>query len=198
MLARAHPVVLIAIVAGAACPLPTRADVYTWTDKAGVTNISNLPPPEGVRTVSVTRAAPKDPAREAAFREAAREAEMRALNERVQQLQAEIEQARREPAPAPVVPQSQHAPAPPVPYVIVVSPPAPTYPQQVAGCDYAWGNCGLGFWPGFYPPSVVVVRDRPFRHHRPIHHGNARPIGGLGIPPAVHSAPGRAFGGSRK
>jgi len=56
-----------------------QADIYTWTDKNGVVNVSNLPPPEGVRPTRVTHEAPKDPAREAAAREAAHLAELRAL-----------------------------------------------------------------------------------------------------------------------
>ena len=130
MFRRSHAAVMVTIVAGMLYPLSVHADMYVWTDKAGVTNISNLPPPEGMRIVSVTHSAPKDPAQEAAFREAARQAEMRALNERVQQLQAAVEQARREP-PAPIVVQQAPAP-PPAPYIVVVSPPpAPAYPQPV-------------------------------------------------------------------
>jgi Domain of unknown function (DUF4124) len=168
------------IVAGMLYPPSVRADVYTWVDAGGVTNVSNLPPPESVRTSSVTRAAPKDPAREAALREAAREAEMRALNERVQQLQAEVEQSRREAQQLVSTPPIQYAPAPAAPYVIVVSPPPPASPQPSSGCDYSWGNswgnCGFGFWPGFYPSSVVVLRDRHFRHHHhPIHFGRHDP-----------------------
>ena len=164
---------LVGIVAGVSYPPLARADVYTWVDGSGVTNVSNLPPPEGIRVSNVTRAAPKDPAREAALREAARESEMRALDERVRQLQAEVEQSRRENPPPQAFsspPPMHHAPAPAAPYVIVVSPPPPTYPQPSGGCDYAWGNCGFGFWPGFYPTSVVVPRDRHFRHHRHPHH----------------------------
>lgn len=171
--------VLAAILAGSLDALTARADIYVWTDAAGVTNVSNLPPPEGVRTSNVTRAAPKDPAREAALREAARESEMRALNERVQQLQAEVEQSRREtPPPAAFVspPPMHHAPAPAAPYVIVVSPPPPAYPQPLSGCDYSWGNCGFGFWPGLYPTSVVVLRDRHVRHHHHPHHHHHRPV----------------------
>ena len=182
MLRRAHLAVRVAIVAGTLFPLSARPDVYVWIDTAGVRNVSNLPPPEGVRMVSVTRAAPKDPAQEAAFRDAAREAEMRALRERVQQLQAEVEHVRREPSPAVAVLQPQ---APPTPYVIVVSPPpapVPVYAQPAGECAYPWNNCGFGFWPGFFPASVVVVRDRHFRHDRPIHHLPPRLVGGINIP----------------
>ena len=100
MLGRTLLGLLVGIVAGMLYPPLARGDIYTWVDGAGVTNVSNLPPPEGVRTSNVARAAPNDPAREAALREAARESEMRALNERVQQLQAEVEQSRREIATA--------------------------------------------------------------------------------------------------
>ncbi len=176
--------VLVGILAGTLYPSSARSDIYTWIDDSGVTNVSNVVPPEGARALNVTRAAPKDPAREAALREAAREAEMRALNERVQQLQAEVEQSRREAPPSRASvsqPPMQYAPAPPAPYIVVVSPPPPAYPEPASGCDYSWGTCGPGFWPGFYPASVVVLRDRhfrhdPIRHGRPVHHG--RPIHG--------------------
>jgi hypothetical protein len=170
--------------------------MYVWTDRAGVMNISNLPPPDGARMVSVTRAVPRDAAQEAALREAARQAEMRALSERVQQLEAEVQEARRDP-PAPVVAQPAYAPAAPAPYIVVVSQPpapAPTYPQPVAGCDDAWGNCGLGFWPGlyhgYYPTSVVVVRDRHWRHaqHLGTHRPQPRHPGGRTIAPPARTA----------
>lgn len=180
---RVHAVMLVTIVAGTLYPLSARADMYVWIDKAGVTNVSNLSPPDGVRIVSVTRAVPKDPAQDAALREAAREAELRALNDRVQQLQAEVEQVRRDPPPTIVVPQPQPSPPPPAPYVVVVSAPAAPAWQPGAGCDYAWGNCGFGVWPGFYPASIVVVRDRHFRHHRPGHHAQPWHFGGFNAPP---------------
>jgi len=155
---------------------PASADVYTWVDASGVTNVSNLPPPESVKGASVVRSAPKDPIREAQLREAAREAEVRALNERVQQLQADVVRSRQEPAPA--VPPIQIVTPQPAPYVIVVAPPAPAYPEPVAGCNWGWGNCGYGFWPGFYPSGVVVLNDRHShsRHHphRPHPHPHSR------------------------
>jgi Domain of unknown function (DUF4124) len=190
--------VVVGIVAGTLYPASARAEIYTWIDNAGVTNVSNLPPPEGARALNVTRAAPKDPVREAALREAAREAQMRALQEHVQQLQAEIEQSRREAPPSPAFvsqPPIQYSPAQPAPYVIVVSSPPPAYPEPASGCVYSWGNCGLGFWPGAYPASVVVVRDRHFRHGHAIRH--ARPIDHSvrNIPPAIHLPPPVRTGG---
>ena len=166
MIRRAHAAVLVMITAGTLYPLLACADMYVWTDETGMSHISNLPPPPAGRLVSVTRAAPKDPEQDAALRETARQAEMRALNERVQQLEAEIQQAQLEPPPAIITPQPTYAPPQPAPNVIVVSPPpAPSHPQPVVGCEYGWNNCANGFWPGFYPTNVVVLRHVGVRHH---------------------------------
>ena len=70
--------VLLALAAAASVPL-AHADIFTWTDKSGNVNVSNLSPPEDARVTSVTHDPPKDPAREAAILEARRQAEMRAL-----------------------------------------------------------------------------------------------------------------------
>jgi len=141
------------------------ADIFTWTDKSGNVNVSNLPPPEGARVTSVTRDPPKDPAREAAAMEARRQAEVRALAERVQQLQAELE---RRDAPPPVAfmpPPPMPYSAPPPTYIVnVVAAPAPAYGQGDMGCGYSWGDCGFGGWPGFYAPAVIAVRGK--NHHR--------------------------------
>jgi hypothetical protein len=83
-----------------AAAAPAYADMFTWVDKDGVTNISNEPPPEGVRVTKVVRSAPKDAAREAAARDAARMTEMRALRDRVDDLTKEVEQSRASDAAA--------------------------------------------------------------------------------------------------
>ncbi len=97
------------------------ADVYTWVDAAGMVNVSNLDPPEGVRVIKTIRA-PKTTPREEAARDAARQAEVQALAARVQQLQDEVEQARRQP---PVQVEYRAMPAPPgyPPYVDYGPPP---------------------------------------------------------------------------
>ena len=193
--------VLAAILAGSLGALTARADVYVWTDAAGVTNVSNLPPPEGSRRVSVTRTAPRDAAQEAASREAARQAEMRALDERMRQLEADAEQARREAAQALAAAQPRHAPAPAAPPVVVVVAPsaqAPAYAPPMGPCDYTWGNCGWGSWPGFFSPGLVVVSDDRRRshhhshhrpHHRPAHHERPWHAGAITVPPPVHPFP---------
>ena len=190
--------VVAAMLAGSLDALTARADIYVWTDAAGVTNVSNLPPPEGSERVSVTRAAPRDAAQDAAAREAARQAEGRALDERVRQLEAVAEQARRDAAQAIAAAQPRYAPVPaaPPPVVVVVapSPPPPAYPQPAGPCDYGWGNCTWGFWPGFYLPGLVVIddgrdrrRNRP--HDRPAPNDRPWQVGHFTAPPAVHPYP---------
>jgi len=146
-----------------------RADIYTWADASGAINVSNLSPPEGVRVISVARATPEaTAARETAAREAAQRAETQALEERVRQLESEAE-ARRQPptvvyqAPPPMPYWNERAPAP-VQYAVSMAPPA--YTQ---GCDPGWISCGPGWFPGFYPASVVFVRAPGFRR-APIRH----------------------------
>jgi hypothetical protein len=145
---------LRALVAAA----PATADIYTWVDKDGITNVSNLPPPEGARVLRVSRTVPRDPEREAAAREAMRLAEVRALDERLRQVAIELEESRRQPPPPPVVviAPPPYYPPPPAPTIVnVVSPPAPSY---APGCDYGWGDCGFGFWPGYpvvYPSHPI-------------------------------------------
>ena len=180
---------IIAAVAAALGATAAHADIYTWTDKSGLVNVSNLPPPEGARISKVVKETPKDPAREAAARESARQAEVRALNERVQQLQDQVEQARRDVPPPvamiapPMMPAYDNF-APPAPYIVnVVQAPAPAYPAG-GGCAYSWGDCGFGL-SGFYAPSVVVVRGRNPRH------GGGSPQYGTGqiVPPLMPTPP---------
>ena len=140
--------VLLAATMAALAAASAQADIYTWVDKKGVTNVSNLPPPEDARVTNVSRAAPKDPAREAAAREASHQAELRAVNERLAQLQEQFEQTRREPPLAYPPPPPIVVVAPPAPPSIinVMSAPAPSYGSYGSGCDFAFGDCGFGGW----------------------------------------------------
>ena len=152
---------VVAVLAGTLGIACAHADIYTWVDRNGVTNVSNLPPPEGVRLTNVSHAPPRDAAREAAAREASQQAELRILNERLAQLQDQIEQARREPPVAyPPPPMLVVAPQAPASYIVnVLSAPAPSYPQGPAACDYSFGDCGFGVWPGYYyAPGVFPIR----------------------------------------
>jgi hypothetical protein len=150
------------MLAGALGGATARADVYVWVDVAGKTNVSNLAPPEEARVTKVIHSVPRTAAQEEAAREAARRAEIQALNDRVARLQEDLEQQRREaawvPAAYPPPPTIVYA-LPPVPHVDYA--PAPSYVADVApptfACDYPWNNCGFGGlgWP--YAPTVIVT-----------------------------------------
>lgn len=164
------------------------ADIYTWADASGSVNVSNLAPPQGTRVISVTRSSAADAARENAARDAARRAETLALEERVRQLEAEAELAKRQPPPQVVYPA---IPSPPsmsyrvdpaplqVQYTVYSSPPAYTM-----GCDPGWMDCGLGWFPNFYPTGIVFVRAPIFRRFPsvPIRHsfGARQPVRSFG------------------
>jgi hypothetical protein len=115
----------------------------------------------------------------------------------VQQLEVQADHARREATQAiAAAAQRLATPAPAAPpYVIVVAqpPPAPAQPPPMGPCDYAWGNCGWGLWPGFYSPGYVVVNEGRHHHrhpHRPAHHhAPLRDPGYFTAPPAVHPYP---------
>src|SRR3954451_5488950 len=85
-----------------------RADIYTWTDAAGRVNVSNITPPEAARVTHVTRdISPKPDA--AASRDNPQQKEVRALADRVRQLEQELDVAK----------------IPPTAFVPVPTPPAP-------------------------------------------------------------------------
>lgn len=155
---------IAAILAGALGMPLAHADVYTWTDASGRLNVSNIAPPEGVR---VSRVVHEDPSRvwpATPPRDAAREAEMQALTDRVAELQDEVDRAQRQP-PAPVVAYRAVAAAPPVQVTVNVVPPAPATgyaasPAYPPGCDPTVFGC-----PVFGYPLGVVVLKAP-RFHR--------------------------------
>jgi hypothetical protein len=178
--------ILPSILGLLAAASPAGAEIYTWTDASGVVNVSNLAPPEGVAVTRVTPDPPPHvvPPAELA-REAARDAELRALadrekdlelqalSDRVQQLERDVELARAQ-ALAPVV----YAPPPaPVPYVEPSAPPA---------CDPTWGGCGPYWGLPFYPSSVVVVSAPPLRKY---HRSRGGPRFGGGHPMPVTGVP---------
>ncbi len=143
------------------------ADIYTWVDASGNVNLSNRPPPEGARVTNVFREDPAVHASAEAARAAAQREELRALNERVTQLERDLEAARRpEPAPVAYVP----AAPPPAPYASVmaeaiVAPSAPAY----GDCSSPWASCASPGYFGFYPASIVVLSTRGPRRFAPDH-----------------------------
>jgi hypothetical protein len=164
---------LPAIFAGTFGLQLAHADIYTWVDASGTVNVSNLAPPEGARVTRVTHASPPAiTARADAAREAAHQAEVQALAERVRQLEDDADLARR-PAPAPIEYRAV-APPPVIQYIVV--PPTPQYavnpaPPAPIGCDPAGFECGFWGIPGFYPTSVVVLRTSNFRRVHPGRNG---------------------------
>jgi hypothetical protein len=187
-------VVILPLFAGA----PAFADIYTWVEKDGTTHVSNLAPPQDARVLRVSRTAPPDPERDAALREATRQAEVRALDERLRQVSMELEESRRQPPPPPVV---VIAPPPPAYYA---PPPAPTIvnvvtPQGPSGCDYGWGDCGFGLWPYYavtypsYPGNTWFGRGGKHPRKGPMPHSYTTRYNHL-IPPLVPPPPMRHGG----
>lgn len=179
MLTRHLWISLPALLASAMVVLPAYADVYTWVDKSGSINVSNLAPPDGAHVTNVIHASPEEiAAREAAVREAARQAEVQALAERVRQLEGEVHLASLPPPPQV---QYRAAPQPPmVQYMADPTPPVMQYAPYAApaanyGCDASSIDCGswgsYGFYPGFYP-SVILLRVPSFRRPQPHRDGN--------------------------
>ena len=178
----------IVAFAGAFASTAALADIYTWVDASGNLNLSNQEPPKGARITNVVRESPEAKASADAARAAAQREELRALNERVGQLERDLETAKNAPPPPP---PGAYAPAvaalPPtfvaqtivVPSAPAYAPPAPAY----ADCWDAWGSCA---WPGlfgFYPSGVVVL-NAPRRERIPPIHREPHPR-----PPAFPAFP---------
>ena len=101
------------------------ADTYKWTDASGTINVSNMPPPEGARISHLVHETPPPAAAAGdSAREAARQAELRVLSERVRELEAEANFARNA-VPPDLTYARVPAPPPAVQYNVTVLPPAP-------------------------------------------------------------------------
>jgi len=148
-------------IALVAMPAAVMADIYTWIDAAGTKTYSDQPPPKGVQLLSVAReppVKPLTPAEQAAQRDAAQQAQIQALSERLRWLERETQLASR-PPPAPV----QYVPAPPAP------------------CDPRWSDCGTWWSPPFLSAPVAVIRVPQMHHHfRGQHHRMDNHRGGRG------------------
>jgi hypothetical protein len=175
-----HLSLAIGLATAFACT-SAHADIYTWVDASGKVNLSNRAPPEGARVTNVYREDPAVHATAEAARAAAARDELKALNDRVTQLERDLDAANDRPPAAPVV----YAPGPPAPAAYppvivqtIVVPSAPAY----ADCSTPWAGCGS---PGFfgYPGGIVVVSS-PASHR---FDGNRR--GEHMRPPASRPAP---------
>jgi len=193
--ARFFPIVLATLVGLALSVPPARADIYTWTDANGRVNISNLAPPDGVKVTSIVRETPQPLVPMPLAVGSAPQPDLQALNDRLRQLELEVELAKRQTPPT-IVYASATA-QPPVQYAYPPDgAPAPDYGYGNAygyGCDPSWFGCGLGYGyaPFWYLPSIVVVRTSGF-HQRDFGRGRypiANPLPGHG-PGAGRPPPG--------
>jgi len=169
MLIRVLRVVLPIALGGTFGLQHAHADIYTWVDASGSINVSNLAPPDGARVTSILHASTPAAAGDETARDAARQAKTQALEDRVRQLENEVELSRRE-VPPPV--EYRPIPVPPVVQYIIEPPPvlvqhAISEPAPANNwCDPNALNCGLAWAPWFYPGSVVVLRAPTFQHFR--------------------------------
>jgi hypothetical protein len=169
------------------------ADIYTWTDASGSINVSNIAPPDDVHVTKVVHDSPPRPQAAIDAAEAAHQAEVRALNDRVGQLERDADVASRVTSRAPAYPPpGAYPPQPPV-YAATAPTPAIQYsvypPESTAqGCDSSWNDCGNNWLTSpIYAAPFFVVQNNPFRRrpfpgrrfppHTPVNH----PIGGMGV-----------------
>lgn len=158
-------------VLGGLVPSQAAAEIYGWVDASGSVTYSNLPPPKSARVIDTIEETPPPSPQALAAAEAAHQSEMRALNEKVQQLEREMQQARSPSYPVGAAPSY----GPPPSYG---SPPsyAPTASYD-AGCDAAYYDCNLWDGPAYYSIGVPFWgfrpgRDRDRDHDRDgFHHG---------------------------
>jgi Domain of unknown function (DUF4124) len=136
------------------------AEIYGWVDASGDVTYSNLPPPKGSRVFDVIEEAPPaTPAQLQAAADANHQAELHALNSRVQQLERQLQQTR--------------LPPPPAPY------PGFTAPSSAAACDSDYFDCDGWSAPVYYTVGSVGPW-RSFRRGEGHRHGSnsMRPTGG--------------------
>jgi hypothetical protein len=163
-------------------------------------NLSNRAPPEGARVTNVYREDPAVHATADAARAAAARDELKVLNDRVTQLERDLDAANDRPSAAPVV--YAPAPPPPAPYppVIVqtiVVPSAPAY----ADCSTLWAGCGSPGFFGYYPGGIVVVSSSASHrfdgNHRGPHMRTPAPIGPSPLPVGAIPDPVNLFPNAR-
>jgi uncharacterized protein DUF4124 len=170
----AHAMLALALFAA----LPARADIYTWTDAKGSINVSNIAPPEGAHVTKVVHDSPPRPQAAIDAAEAAHQAEVRALNDRVTQLERDADAAARTPARPPPVYASYYAAAPaPAPQVPAIQ--YSVYPPESSaqGCDWNWNDCASNTWwtPPIYTAPFFFIPTTGFRHQRPFPGGHFPP-----------------------
>ncbi|HEV8500526.1 MAG TPA: DUF4124 domain-containing protein [Casimicrobiaceae bacterium] len=160
-----------------------RADIYTWVDASGTLNVSNLAPPSGVHVIDVVvhhDPPPVPPAPPNAALDAARDAELQALNARVEALRDEVDQAHRRLAAQ----ADDWSATPPAqePVYDTGDPSGYGYDtgavtQASVGCDPSWWGCAFGYPYGLYgyPVVIVAANARNVRRGHGVHPAPVRP-----------------------
>lgn len=137
----------VALVLGFASAA-AEAEIYRWVDASGGVTFSDRAPPAGVRVTDVIHV---DPPLPAATVEAAHEAEMRMLTQRVRLLELERDRSERV------------AMAPPPAY----PPPPPAYEScdaSAVDCEGAWD--GAAYLPLYWGGARIRHRAPDFAGHR--------------------------------
>ena len=159
---------LVLALAGVIGAAPAQADIYTWIDDSGSVNISNLAPPDGVRvTKTVRESAPRIVPRPDPAVEAARQAEVQALAERVRQLEGELAFTQTQEPPPPTY--QVMPPTPVIQYFVDAGTSQVQYNSvgnSGSGCGPSWVDCGIGWNTGFFP-GVIFVTTPNFRRFPP-------------------------------
>jgi hypothetical protein len=172
----------LGVVVGAAAvlaPSYAAAEIYGWVDGSGAVTYSNLPPPKNAKVIDVIEEAPPPSPQSQAAAQAAHQAEMRALNDKVQQLEREIQQTRWQATP------------PPTPYPTAAPPPPPyTEAPSYDTCDPEFLDCYLWSPQPVYSTAWFVPSFgfRGHRDHDGFHHGfhHFSPTGGPHFVGAPH------------
>jgi hypothetical protein len=159
------PLVIIGAI-GALAPAVASAEIYGWVDPSGDVTYSNLPPPKNARVFDIIKEDPPASPQAQAAAEAAHRRQMDALNDRVRQLESEI-QLQRQVAAAPSY-------APPGPYSSGYGPSYSAGPSYGAACDPEYYDCSVWDGPAYWSVGIApwwpygFRRDRDrdgFRHH---------------------------------
>ena len=157
MATRLLPAILSLTLACAWGLQSARADIYTWVDKSGTINVSNLAPPDDVDVKKVVKENPRSAASPPATTTAdvVPRAEVEFLAARVQQLEQEVALAQRPPPPPVVYPSIP--PPPSIQYMLVSADSSVNVvPGPMYGCDPSFIGCGIGWGLG-YPVAVIVA-----------------------------------------
>jgi hypothetical protein len=176
------------VVAGGLTCAPVGAEIVGWVDDSGNVTYTNMTPPRGAKVVDRIAEDPPDP-RAKVPADAAAQAQLQALNDRVRDLELQLRQG----SPPPPSPWDQPAYAPP-PVALAGS-----------GCDAAFYDCNLWSGPPVYTlytygPGFGYYRQRGQRHD----HGGQDRRGGHGshrgpsVSPRGGLRPSAAGGHSRR